>query len=88
MNTITLPPDVAQPLEREAESRGVSPEALAVEILRQRLSAAPPPPVNGGSLYDYLKEHIGTISGAPDSSQHCGDQFTDILLEKQRRGRL
>ncbi len=41
------------------------------------------------SLYDRLKDIIGSVHGGPrDLSENTGEKFRRILLEKKRKGRL
>lgn len=66
--------------------------ARQVEIAEREAEAeaaanAIPP---GESLYDALKDHIGTIN-SPELAALCerpGDAFGDILMEKKRQDRL
>jgi hypothetical protein len=41
--TITLPPQVESALAARASQRGIAPEELAVEVLRQQLMPVQPP---------------------------------------------
>jgi len=94
---ITLPPDLEKPLAEQARKQGTTPEILALDTLRQQFpaeSAAPEP--DGGdakqesqTLYDFLKDYIGTISGTTEAlSEDTGRKFAEGMAEKRRQGRL
>ncbi|MEM8638030.1 MAG: hypothetical protein AAGG51_04305 [Cyanobacteria bacterium P01_G01_bin.54] len=92
MLTLSLPPDLAAPLQEEAQRQGTTPELLALDYLRQRF--APEPIVEASSsedatLADFLAGYIGTVAGSSEAySENCGQNFTDGLAEKQTRGHL
>ena len=91
MTTITLPPEIEAPLADAARKQGMTPELLALETLRQQFPPAKPEPApkEGETLYDYLKDYIGAVSGSGEAfSQNCGERFTDYLMEKQKAGKL
>jgi hypothetical protein len=91
MTTITLPPEVAEPLAEEARKKGTTPELLAVDCLRKlfTLSLTLEPSAAGETLFDFLVGYAGTISGTTEAlSEHCGQRFAQGLLEKQQRGRV
>lgn len=74
-------------LSRAARQRRVSQS----EIVRQALDAflKEDATTAGLSLYDRMKDIIGSVRGGPpDLSEHTGDKFREILLEKKRQGRL
>jgi hypothetical protein len=78
--TITIPPELAGPLAEEASRRGVTPEALALEAVRQALTETPGPAPATGSLLDFLAGHVGTVAGSGEPfSQDCGRKFADGL---------
>jgi len=80
---ITLPPDVETPLLEEARKQGTSPETLAINALRKLFVSEG---LVEGSLYDFLSDYIGTVSGSSDAfSEKTGKHFTDLLVEKQQR---
>jgi hypothetical protein len=86
MTTITLPPDVEASLIEQARKQGKTPEGLAIDTLRKSLV---PDIQLGGSLFDFLSEYIGTVNGSTEMlSEKTGEQFTDLLVEKQQRARL
>jgi hypothetical protein len=84
MTTITLPPDIADPLTEAARKQGKSPEQLALDSLRKLFVAA----VSNEhrteqSLFDFLAGHIGTIAGSSEAlSEKCGQRFADGLVTK------
>ncbi len=88
--TINLPPEIEGPLSEEARRRGTTPELLAVDSLRERFVPPTSPLPNGGeTLYDFLKDHIGTISGTTERlSENTGKRFAEILVEKRKQGNL
>lgn len=74
--TIELPPDVAAALAEAAARREMTPDALAAEILRDRLHPSPEPlPGHGGTLADFLAGYIGVF----DSRESGGDS-TSVRL--------
>jgi hypothetical protein len=87
MATITLLPEIEAPLADAARKRGMTPESLAVETLRQNFP--PSEPDRATTLYDYLAGYIGAVEGTGESlSENCGEKFTDWLVEKRKAGRL
>ncbi len=94
--TINLPPEIEDPLTEEARRRGTTPELLAVDSLRERFVQPPKQPDANGAqtLYDVLKDHIGTISssenvpGGARLSEDCGKKFAEGMNEKRRQGKL
>ena len=47
------------------------------------------PPKPGETLFDFLKDYIGVVSGSGEAnSEDCGEKFTDYLVEKKKAGRL
>jgi hypothetical protein len=41
------------------------------------------------TLFDFLAGHIGMVEGSTEAfSDNCSQRFTDVLVEKQQRGRL
>jgi hypothetical protein len=91
MTTIILPPEIETPLAEAARQQGTTPEQLALETLRK--SFAPKengtPEKSGETLYDFLKDYIGTVAGSGEAlSEDCGEKFTDYLVEKKKAGRL
>jgi hypothetical protein len=91
MTTITLPPEVEVPLAEEARRRGITPELLAVESLRQLFAPPPATGAPGGekTLFDFLAGYIGTVNGTTEAlSENCGQRFAEGLAEKQQRGHL
>lgn len=91
MITITLPTALEERLAREAKKLGTTVELLAVQKLSEPTVSVPLGQVTESTetLYDALKDYIGIAdSGNPNRSTHTGKQFTDILEEKARRGKL
>jgi hypothetical protein len=91
MTTITLTPEIEGPLAEEARRRGTTAETLALESLRRlfapadALKGSP----GGETLFDFLADHMGTISGTTEAlSEKCGGRFADAMVEKHSRGVL
>jgi len=90
MTTITLPPEIEEPLAEEARKQGTTPELLAVDCLRKLFTSSPMvrEPAQGGTLFDFLSGYVGTVDGTTEAlSENCGQRFTQGLVEKQQRGR-
>ena len=101
--TITLTPDIEQILSEQAQQQGLSPERLALQILKERLAVAfnkrlspnivEPKRVNKKNLMTFLAGRIGVldsseyIKGGAQMSEKTGQKFAAILLEKHRRGK-
>ena len=94
---ITLTPDIEQALSQRASRDGISPEELALDILRKQIApkrAAVKPAAEGRTMYDVLKDHIGVISFgelSPDGtplSENCGKKFADLMMTKYKQGKL
>jgi hypothetical protein len=86
MLTITLPPDLDERLADEARQRGTSPELLAIDMLRRAFVSPEVPAEEGGTLYDFLGDFIGSIEGTGESlSKDCGRHFADGVEEKYRQ---
>lgn len=91
MTTVTLPPEVERPLVEEARKKGTTPELLAVDCLRKLFVLSPESeqPPEGESLFDFLADYVGAVSGTTEPlSENCGQRFAEGLVEKQRRGHL
>lgn len=89
--TISLTPEVEKALEEEAQSLGVAPEELALEILEQGLARRETVCAEGPrNLADYLEEYIGAIDsseyvpGGARMSEATGKKFAAGLLTKHR----
>ena len=89
MTTIILPPDLETALVQSASRAGTTPEALAIDTLRR--SFPTPPDVaqdDGGSLFDFLGDFIGAVSGSSEPlAQEGGHLFADAIAEKHARRR-
>jgi hypothetical protein len=91
MTTITLPPEVEEPLAEEAQRQGTTPELLAIGCLRKLFvpGLTEVQPSEGETLSDFLAGYVGTVNGATDPlSEDCGRRFVQGLVEKQPPGRL
>src|SRR5688500_20316255 len=65
MVRIALPADIEEPLSKEAQKRGISPEELALHALRATF-VSPPKEKQEGSLLDFLAGYIGTVEGSSE----------------------
>lgn len=90
--TITLPPDLERSLEEEARKNGTTLEQFVVDDLRKRYARSEEiekrtsEPESGGTLYDLLKDHIGTWDGpAEPLSEDTGRRFGEMLEEDHAR---
>jgi len=94
--SIVLTPEVERALADAAVQEGTTPDELADVYLRERLltrkydgSATAP-----RTLAERLAGYVGVLNssdyvpGGARLSENSGDQFTDLLLEKRRDGRL
>ena len=91
MTTITLPPEVEEPLTEAAQKQGTTPELLAVDCLRKLFTPSPTVavPAESESLFDFLSGYVGTVSGSSEAlSENCGQRFAQGLVEKQQRGHV
>ena len=98
--TIALTPELAAALAQHSQQRGLTPDELAQQLLRDKLreleqnAMVDPNTENGlvettGTLADLFAGRIGVISGnSTVSARNTGQQFTEILLQKRRKGRL
>jgi len=77
MVRIALPADIEEPLSREAQKRGISPEELALQALRATF-ASPQRGEQEGSLFDYLFGYVGTVEGSLENlSEDTGRLFSE-----------
>lgn len=53
MTTITLPPELEEAVAQQARLRGVSPEALVLDALREKFLPVPPTEKGGDSLGEW-----------------------------------
>ena len=87
---ITLPTEVERMLVERARQAGITPEHLALEVLRRQL-IEPSEPEADASLADFLAGYIGVLGDEskgvrPDSfSEQCGKRFGAGLLDTYRR---
>ncbi len=94
--TIIITSEIEKALIEQARKIGTSPEALAIETLRQRFASPKvvEQSVIQGSLVDFLGDFIGCISsdehvpGGAQPSQEAGRQFAEGMIEKRKQGRL
>jgi hypothetical protein len=84
---LELPDPIFDALQQAAAASGTTPAGWIAAHLP---APAKPAPKNAKSLADLMVGHIGTIhSGGNESySQHCGEHFTDYVVQKRREGRL
>jgi hypothetical protein len=98
--TIALTPELEAALAHYSQQRGLTPDELAQQLLRDKLNeleqAASPAvtasdvfPESEGTLADLFAGRIGVVSGKGIvSARNTGQQFTEILLQKRREGKL
>jgi len=89
LTTITLPPDIEEPLAEEARRQGTTPELLAVDCLRKRFVpvTAADKRAESETLVDFLSGYIGTVSGTTEAlSENCGQRFAKGLLRNRGEG--
>lgn len=100
--TIILTPDIEQMLSEQAQQQGLSPERLALQILKERFAVAcqkrlspnivEPKGAKKKNLLTFLAGRIGVldsskyVKGGAQMSEKSGQKFAAILLEKHRRG--
>ncbi|MSU78034.1 MAG: hypothetical protein EXS16_08050 [Gemmataceae bacterium] len=90
MIAIVLPSDIAESVEHAALAKGITPEMLAIETLRQQFPPVPQPiaPSEPKNLFEYLAGYIGTVEGTGETnSRKGGELFADYLVEKHRKVR-
>lgn len=95
--TIELTPEEDAVLDEAARRRGTTPESVIHDLIRQGLRTIPK---NGaeaapaGSMAEFLEGYVGVfdsrdfIPGGARFSEATGEQFADILEEKQARGHI
>ena len=89
MTTITLTPELEQALGVEAQRQGTSAERLALDGLSKLFLPVAP---DGETARDFLKDFIGVlhssehVPGGARLSEHTGEAFTEVLLQKRREG--
>jgi hypothetical protein len=88
MVRIALPADIEEPLSKEAQKRGISPEELALHALRATF-VSPPKEKQEGSLLDFLAGYIGTVEGSSENlSEDTGRLFSEGLWERRHQESL
>lgn len=88
---VTLTPEVAAIVVREAARQGTSADAVVNDAIRERL--APDPDTADAArpknLAEAIAPYIGAVnSGGANMSEDCGKKFTEILLQKRQQGKL
>lgn len=91
--TIALTPELEAALAQHSHRRGLTPDELAQQLLRDKLheleqkTALEASSTSEGTLADLFAGRIGLISGSGMiSARDTGKQFTEILLQKRREG--
>jgi hypothetical protein len=89
MTRITLPAEIDGPLVEEARRRGITPERLALDTLRQRFTpsvASPSEEPPDTTLADFLTGYVGLVEGSTETlSERCGERFAEGLAEERSR---
>ena len=94
MVTITLPPELEQPIIEQARRRGTTPELLTLDVLHREFLPPSPPTANEGTLADFLGDFIGCLDsgeivpGGARMSENVGEKFAEGMVEKRRAGHL
>lgn len=81
--TIDISPELEQALEREAERRGTTPGAVALDSLQERFGVAPEPQ----NLCDFLGEFVGILDNGSQMSTDTGRKLTAHLVEQHKANR-
>ena len=90
MTTITLTPELETALSQRAKTQGTTPELLALDSLRQsfimpEIIDAGPEEDTGETLYDFLKDYVGTVAGSTEAfSEKGGERFAQGLAERHK----
>ncbi len=95
MVTITLPPELEKVVTQQANQRGTTPELLALDDL-QRIYLNPQDDTQADeqTLADYWADYIGSVDSREnnvhrsDWSENTGQKFTELMIEKHRKGKL
>jgi hypothetical protein len=92
---ITLTPDIEQALVAAARKRGLTPEQLALDSLRERFlspESEPSPAAEQGTLADFLGGHVGVlhsseyVPGGARLSEDSGRKFAaGLVAQRQQR---
>lgn len=88
MVRIALPADIEEPLSEQARQRGITPEELALETLRETFAKPNREAKPVETLFDFLSGYVGTVEGSTGDVSNSGQLFAEGLVEKQRRGHL
>ncbi len=96
MLTITLPPDLDRAIREQAQERGMAPEELAVEGLRDRFltPSSASMSAEAATMAGFLGDLIGCfdsrdiVPGGGNLSDESGRKFAEILIEKRSAGKL
>lgn len=95
--TLKLTAEIENALLEAARKVGTTPEALALECLRDHFMAPgkeTTQPGPAGTLADFLAGHIGVLAsaqqvpGGANMSEDTGKHFAAGLLQKRAQGRL
>ena len=92
--TITLPPELKQAIEEQAQRQGTTPELLVLDGLRGLFMPASTPasPGEGLTMADFFTGYVGGlhssefVPGGAQLSEDTGRKFTELLLKKHREG--
>jgi voltage-gated potassium channel Kch len=88
--TLTLTPEKESRLAAQARAAGLTLDDYAQHLLDLAAGEDPTPdPAPQRTLAEMLQGRIGTVaSGQGDLSQNTGKRFTEMMVEKHRKGRL
>jgi hypothetical protein len=87
---VTLSPEIAAIVVREAARQGTSADAVANAVIRERYttdaSNVEEPLSRGSTLADRLAKHLGVIdTGGANLSTDTSKKFADALYEERLR---
>jgi len=84
--TVTLNGELEQRIEIEAKLRGLSAEAVLLEVIEHRWPNPHEESLEDGSLADALAEFIGAVEGSPESFTREGAKhLSGVLPEEQQK---
>ena len=92
---LTLTPDIENAIKKQAVRRGITPERLVLERLKEIFVAIEEEPDQPPtSLADLLNGYIGVIhssefvDGGAQMSENTGNAFAQLMMQKRAQDRL
>lgn len=83
MTTITLPPEIEEPLLEQAKQRGTTPERLALDSLRETFAPAAPDASSRPPLPDDLTPRDAWEELVLGIGQDCGVSLSDEAVSRE-----